>query len=215
MVAAMHYDNQGDQRLAAGDYDAAWTHYLQALVLSEKDSTTDRSRLEKSLGKLDGLLDTVMAANPVAARPFLVKGLSIWQRLRGENHPETAAIWHNLGYLQKKAGSLNKALHSYESALAIWKGTLPADHPHLAACFNNLGTLHKELGNLNRSYAYYQRALLIWQSDPQRYSEEIAIVHNNLGRLFAATGCYWQARTHLLRALPHGQERFPHETNLN
>ncbi len=207
MSALTYLEHRGNQLLEAGDYEEAWTQYLHALSLREKNPTTKSSDLEISLNRLDCLLDKIMAEDPLAARPFLMRGLRIWQRLKGKNHPETAALWHNLGYSYKVSGNLDKALASYELAFTIWKSTLPQDHPHLAACSNNLGALHKEMGNLARSLLYYQQALTLWQLHPQRYRDEIAIAKNNLGALLCQTDNWAAACKRTKAELRHHKEK--------
>ena len=59
----------------------------------------------------------------------LEKSLSIYQKTYGEKHPETAAVYHNIGKCLYNQENFSRSLDCFQKSLAIKKTVLGSDHP--------------------------------------------------------------------------------------
>ena len=67
------------------------------------------------------------------------RALDIRVKLLGEEHPDTAESYFNLGVTQHALGNLSSALQSKQRALDIRVKLFGEDHPHTAECYFSLG----------------------------------------------------------------------------
>ncbi|KJU84152.1 kinesin light chain 4 isoform, partial [Candidatus Magnetobacterium bavaricum] len=57
------------------------------------------------------------------------KALKIYKSVYGENHPDVAMMYRNIGVVWRNLGKKNKALEYYKKALSIFEAFYGADHP--------------------------------------------------------------------------------------
>jgi len=67
------------------------------------------------------------------AKEYYLKALQIQKDVLGENHPDTAASYGNLGTLYDKSGEYEKAKEYYLKALQIRKDVFEENHPDTAS----------------------------------------------------------------------------------
>ena len=65
----------------------------------------------------------------------------------GNEHPDIATSFNNIGEVYMEQGDSNKALVYYFKALSIKKKVLGINHPEIANTLNNIGLAYKKLGN--------------------------------------------------------------------
>lgn len=70
------------------------------------------------------------------AQPLLEEGLAIRRGLFGEDHPDVARSWYELGWLSHQDGELFKAQERYEKCLAILKGKAGVEDLNSRCRFN-------------------------------------------------------------------------------
>jgi len=85
------------------------------------------------------------------AKEYYLKALQIRKDVLGENHPDTAASYGNLGRLYGKTGEYEKAKEYYLKVLQIRKDVLGENHPDTAASYNNLGHLYDNSGEYEKA----------------------------------------------------------------
>ncbi len=62
------------------------------------------------------------------------QALEIREQVLGENHPDTAGSYINLGVFYYQRGKAQDGLELCEKALKIYQKTLPAGHPDIQNC---------------------------------------------------------------------------------
>ncbi len=160
------------------------------------------------LSGLDSYRDGALAAY-AEAQKLSERALSIREKVRGPDHPDTASSLNSLGYLLKAQGDLAGAWSCYERALAIREKSLGLDHPDTANSLNNLGFLRQEQGDLAGARSHYERALAICEKLPDPDRSDAASCLNNLGHLLQQQGDLAGARSYYERALAIRERSLP------
>jgi tetratricopeptide (TPR) repeat protein len=182
---------------------AAWlkARRLDAIALALVDNTSAENAVHADiLNKLAAYRQGALAAY-AEARPYLERALTIREKALGAEHPNTATILNNLGYLLQEQGDLAGARRNYEHALAIREKVLGAEHADTATSLNNLGQFLQAQGDLAGARRYYERALTIQEKVLDVEHPNTATSFNNLGLLLRAQGDLAGARRYHERAL--------------
>jgi len=132
-------------------------------------------------------------------------------KIFGEEHPEVARNWNNLGLAWNAKGEYDKAIEYYEKALKSDLKTFGEDHPNVATRWNNLGGAWMEKGEYDKAIEYYERAL---KTNLKTFGEDhpnVAISWNNLGGAWGAKGEYDKAIEYYERALKTNLKIFGEE----
>ena len=87
------------------------------------------------------------------------RALDIRVILFGEEHPDTAQSYVNLGVTQHALGNFSSALQSDQDALDIRVKLFGEEHPDTAQSYFNLGVTQHALGNFLSALQSDQRAL--------------------------------------------------------
>ena len=77
----------------------------------------------------------------------------------GPEHPETAAVMENLGFLFQRIGDYAKAETLYREALRIWRKVCGLKIPDTAESINILASMYEEMGEYAKAEPLYQEAL--------------------------------------------------------
>jgi tetratricopeptide (TPR) repeat protein len=152
------------------------------------------------LGKLNAYRDGAMA-DYAEAWKLSERALAIRENVLGHDHPDTASIINNLGYLLQAQGDLAGARPYYERALAIREKVLGPDHRATATSLNNLGGLLHVQGDLMGARPYYERSLAILEKALGPDHPDTATSLNNLGGMLHEQGDLAGARPYYERAL--------------
>ncbi len=136
-----------------------------------------------------------------ASYPYRERALTIWEKVLGGEHPNTASSLNNLGSLLQDMGDYAGARLYLERALAIREKVLGSEHPTTALSLNNLGNLLQDMGDNTGARPYYERALAIYEKVLGGEHPDTARSLNNLGSLLQAMGDHAGARPYLERAL--------------
>ena len=89
-----------------------------------------------------------------------LKALALAQQKYGENHPDVAIGYNNIGHIYLNLGKYDKAIECYQKALKIWL-RVNKNHPDLATSYHNIGLAHAHLGKYDEAIDFYQKALEI------------------------------------------------------
>jgi CHAT domain-containing protein len=147
--------------------------------------------------------------NYKAAEPFLVKSLTIRQRLLGANHPDTANSLNNLAGLYYSMGRYGEAEPLYKQVLAAREQSLSPNTGALvgtntldtALALNNLASLYRAMGRYSEAEPLYQRALTIKEQRLGANHPDTATSLNNLAELYRGMGRYGEAEPLYKQAL--------------
>ena len=136
------------------------------------------------------------------------KALEIWLRevllseqLYGEDHPNTATTYNNIGLVHNELGDYNKALDYHSKALSIREKVLGKDHPETATSYNNIGLVYNELGDYDKALEYYSKALFIYEKVLGEDHTLTATSYNNIGLVYDNLGDYSKALEYYSNAL--------------
>ncbi len=134
----------------------------------------------------NGILVTNLAehyrkiANYDKALQYYEKGLELHLKYHGENEPEIAVLYNNIGLLWDGIGDYKKALSFYKKALNIQLGKYGSQHPAIAASYNNIGTIMTKIGKLNEALRYHHKSLEVNHSYYGADHPSLTIDYNNI-----------------------------------
>ena len=140
------------------------------------------------------------------------KSLEIRKMIVGENHPETAWNYFNIGVVYYKLRDFEQALSNFIKTLNIRKSIMGFQHPMVSHCYNSIGKLYREMGSqssqekektqyYNRSFLNLCRALIARRESFGDMNKDTAASYNNLGNLYRAIGNYDKALVFLRKSL--------------
>ncbi len=117
-----------------------------------------------------------------------------------ENHPEVAAIYHDLAYIYGILGNFEEALKLHKKSLRIRIDKLGKDHYQVGNSYNNMGIIHDLMGNYEKALKLYEKAFKIWRiqlGENHHYlyysHNNIAIIHSRLGSIKKSLELYRKA----------------------
>jgi tetratricopeptide (TPR) repeat protein len=122
------------------------------------------------------------------AEPLLVRSVITKQRVLGNEHPDTATGFNNLGALYyqwakapidqiteaERQQLYNKAEEFFEQAQIIRSNVLPPDHPHLVATIDNLGGVYREQKKFDKAITMHKKALLLHEAKLGLHHPDVA-----------------------------------------
>lgn len=149
---------QGQQALTRGDYAEAERLFLAASDLALRFGLGDvrpamawyqLAQAEQAQRKFD------------QAELHYGQALTRLQQIKGETHPEVAAVLNNLGVLHRLHGQYAEAEPLLKRALAIKEQAFGAWHQDVALGLNNLAMVYDTQGRYDQAEPLYRRALAI------------------------------------------------------
>ena len=135
------------------------------------------------------------------AEELYKKALEIRERILGEEHPDTATSYNNLGVVYARQGEYKKAEELYKKALEIRERILGEEHPDTATSYNNLGVVYARQGEYKKAEELYKKALEIRERILGEEHPDTATSYNNLGVVYARQGEYKKAKELYKKAL--------------
>ncbi|MBQ7694404.1 MAG: tetratricopeptide repeat protein [Lentisphaeria bacterium] len=135
------------------------------------------------------------------ALKYLEKALEIRRQVLGENHPDTATCYNNIGSAWWSKGDCDKALEYYGKALKILRQVLGEKHPDTATCYNNIGSAWHGKGDYDKALIYYGKALEIRRQVLGEKHPNTAGSYNNIGAAWRGKGDCDKALKYLEKAL--------------
>ena len=140
------------------------------------------------------------------------KSLELRRMIVGENHPETAWNYFNIGIVYYKLRDFEQSLLNFNTALSIRKSIMGSYHPMVSHCYNSLGKLYREMGSqstqeeirvhyFNVAFMNLCRALLVRKECFGNMNKDTAASYNNLGNFYRSIGNYDKALAFLKKSL--------------
>jgi tetratricopeptide (TPR) repeat protein len=162
---------------------------------NETDQLTKAKKLNDEAVELYG------KGKYVEAEPLYQQALAIYQKVLGDEHPDTATLVNNLALLYYSQSNYPQAEAFYQRALAIRKKVLGDEHPDTATSVNNLALLYYSQSNYPQAEAFYQRALAIRKKVLGDEHPDTATSLHDLALLYLAQGNYQKAESFYQQAL--------------
>lgn len=135
------------------------------------------------------------------ARYYMEEALRIRRERFGDQHPYTATVYMNMGYLLREMGQLEEADQCYQRGLAIRQQTLGEKHVETAHSLFSLGKLRRAQGELDTAQQYLEQALEILLLDQGEMYYLAASCRHELGAILLSRGEPARARPYLEQAL--------------
>jgi CHAT domain-containing protein/tetratricopeptide (TPR) repeat protein len=159
-----------------------WEGYLK--------SKNGRGWLFYLSGKTDSLAISYLQSALQKALPWL-----------GENHPEVAQSYNNIGTVYQEQGRYAQALENHQKALAIKLAVFGENHPVTARSYNNIGLVYQAQARYAQALENYQKTLTILLASLGENHPEAAQSYNNIGAVYELQGRYAQALENYQKAL--------------
>ena len=140
-------------------------------------------------------------AQYAVAEPLFVRGLAIYEKVKGAEHPATAIRLNALALFYTARGNYAAAEPLAVRALAIREKVLGAEHSETLDSLNDLASLYQCLGNYARAEALYGRVLAIREKVLGVEHPDTATSLNNLAVFYESQGNYVAAEPLLVRVL--------------
>lgn len=184
--------------------------WLESYVrLTAADRATDP--LAYALAQRELAYTYVLSGQYQKAGPLYKESMTALARHLGQDHPEMAVSWYQIGELQETLGEYDKAVSLYKKSLEILEQKRGSEHPSLAGVLNKLAALCMELEMEPQAVPLYERLVRIREKALRPTHPQLALSLTSLaesyrlqGRYADAEGCY-QKSLKINEAL-HGPE---------
>ena len=127
------------------------------------------------------------------AEPLYRKGLEIFQRVLGKEHPDTATSYNNVAYILDAQGRYEKAEPLYRKGLEIRQRVLGEEHSDTANSYNNVASNLNAQGRYEEAEPLYRKNMEILQRVLGKEHPFTAISYNNVASNLNAQGRYEEA----------------------
>ena len=194
---ANRYVEKAIQFARDAQYDSTLTYYEKARVIYQAAGAWERyvhcyNKMGEQYWRKRAL---------VTAQEYLNEALKIGLERWGEQHPEVASSYQNLGVVQHLKGNNGQALAFWNQALAIRLVVLGEHHPDVARTYHNLGLYYDVTGNYKQALVFYDKAVTIKRATLGEQDPDLAMSYNNIGIVYFTIGALDQAREFLDKAL--------------
>lgn len=153
----------------------------------------------------------VLSGQHQKAGPLYKDAMTAMARQLGQDHPEMALCWQQIGELQETLGEYDKAVSLYQKALAILEKKRGPEHPALAAILDKLAALCMELEMEKQAVPLYERLVRIRDqalrpTHPQLVKSlgDLAESYRLQGQYAEAEACY--RKSLVINETVHGPE---------
>ncbi|WP_234572403.1 serine/threonine-protein kinase [Rhodohalobacter sp. 614A] len=146
-------------------------------------------RVEQALGDFD------------QSEELLQKALDNTRKLRGENHPDVAAISYLLGDVLRWKGDYDRSETLLREALEMRRHFIQGDDPDIAMNMDRLARTLEMKGDFEEAESLYRQALTMRQKLFGENSDAVAANLNNLGWLLFQMGEIESSEEALRRSL--------------
>jgi len=129
----------------------------------------------------------------------------------GDDHPNVAASYGNIGNVYQLQGNYDEALVQYHKSLEITIRVLGCEHEHVAGSYENIGIVFLAQGDYENALLQHQKSLEILTRVLGCDSAEVASSYNNIGQVYRKQGDYGNALRQYHKSLEiklqvHGQK---------
>ena len=117
------------------------------------------------------------------ALKFYKKTLNIDLKLYGENHPNIAISYNDIGLIYKDIAQYNKALFYLNKALEIFLKNINTASD-IAMSYNNIGLVYQDIGDYRKALDYHNKSLKIKLKIYGENNPKTTISYNNIGIVY-------------------------------
>ncbi len=184
--------------------------WLESFVKLSSE-TKDTEPVAFALAQRDLAYTYVLSGQYQKAGPLYKESMTVLSKTLGQDHPEMATSWSQLGELQETLGEYDKAVSLYKKSLQILEEKRGQDHPVLAGILDKLAALCMELEMEKQAVPLYQRLVQIREKALRPTHPQLALSLNNLAESYRLQGQYAEAEACYRKSLTinetiHGAE---------
>jgi len=106
----------------------------------------------------------------------------------GDEHPDVAACYGNIGNVYQAQGEYAEALVQLQKCLEIDIRVLGCEHEEVAAAYNNIGNVYRMQGDYENALLQHQKSLDIRIRVVGCESAEVAKSYNSIGTIYEQQG---------------------------
>ncbi|MBM9537277.1 tetratricopeptide repeat protein [Desulfobulbus alkaliphilus] len=154
---------------------------------------SDADPLDLALAQRELAYTLMLSGQYQKAGALYKEAMAVMARKLGQDHPEMATCWYQIGEFQETMGEYDKAVSLYRKALAILEQTKGQEHPALAVLLDKLAALCMELEMEKEAVPLYERLLRIREQALRPTHPQLALSLNNLAESYRLQGQYLQA----------------------
>ena len=177
-------------------------HYWKALVSVDKGKyspsaylslpSEKNAELSLMLNSIGLFVQDVMADYSMALE-FYEQALALGKDVFGQEDPEIATFYNNIGNAYDHKGDYERALDFYLMDLRLTVAHYGMEHPYTAISFNNIGEVYRIIANFDKAAEYHRMALSVRETCFGADHSETAQSYNNLGLVYYDIGDYKKA----------------------
>ena len=143
----------------------------------------------------------VISGQHKKAGPMYKEAMTGFAKHLGQESPEMAISWFQIGELQETLGEYDKAVALYKKALAILEKKQGKDHPMLTGLLDKLAALCMELEMEKEAVPLYERLVDIRKKTLRPTHPQLAMSLNNLAESYRLQRQYAEAEACYLQSL--------------
>lgn len=140
------------------DYARRWRAALLRLIRQRPGGCNP---LELALAQRDLAYTCLKAGRQDEAGPLYKSAMSVMGTELGNNHPEMATAWFQIGEMQESQGTFEQAYVLYQRSFKMLESTLGLLDPRLCPALEKLATLSLRFGREQDALAYYRKLVTI------------------------------------------------------
>lgn len=183
---------------AAGRTARSLYRYKEALPWFESfvrlcRGNTNAEPLTLALAQRELAYTYMLSGQYQKAGPLYKEAMSVMAKKLGQEHPEMATCWYQIGEFQETMGEYDKAVSLYRKALTILERTKGMAHPALAVLLDKLAALCMELEMEKEAVPLYERLVRIREEALRSTHPQLALSLNNLAESYRLQGQYLEA----------------------
>ncbi len=160
--------------------------------------------LELALARRELAYTSALVGRHKEAGALYKKSMVSLSKLRGQDDPEMAVCWLQIGKLQEALGQYENAEDPYKKALAIMEKT--EDKAVIGEVLAKLAGLYMELERDPEAVPLLQRLCTLKEDSPNPDLATLAIAYGNLAEAFRVSGKYPESEESYTRALEITEE---------
>ncbi len=153
-----------------------WAKVAEGLITKIGSPPELQARLEMRLAS-----SLEKEGDPETALEHARRGLSLYEGISGERHPNVADAHEHVGNLLQQLGRAEEGLPHVEKGLAIEIGLWGPKHPRVAGSRDNLGIVYGSLGRAEDAAHQLELALSCLEEIYGMDSPKLAVPLTNLG----------------------------------
>ncbi|WP_082994970.1 CHAT domain-containing protein [Aquimarina megaterium] len=185
-IIAARYYSKGEEWLTDRKQDSALVYFEKALTIYKQSNTQQR------VADCSGKISKAHKANYNfdQAMVYAKKAMAIRLKMFGDDHPQVAYSYNDIGHILKQQDQYEEAMEYYQKALTIQRDAFGDKDHRVADCYHNIGTVHHVLAQYDQAMKEYKKALTIRINTFGNKHQKIADSYIDIGTTYYHLGKY-------------------------